>query len=169
MRLSEVLVDNEKFRIDSEYFKKEYIFINQQIEKHNTNKLSLLSKWITQGSNPNFSEYGYNCLTGRNIKSEKVEYENSDFVDENEYQALKRFTLHLNDILITLKGKGSIGKIGFVIDDRKAIFSRDIGLIRIDSNKTNSIFIHMFFLSKFGIKLIERGETYNAPLCQDHF
>ncbi len=53
----------------------------------------------------------YIVLTGRNIKSGKVEYHNSDYVNENEYLKLKRFAINANDILITLKGKGSIGKI----------------------------------------------------------
>jgi len=39
LKLSEVLVDNEKFRIDSEYFKKEYFKIENKIKKHKFIKL----------------------------------------------------------------------------------------------------------------------------------
>lgn len=160
LKLSDVKDDNITFRFDSEFFKKEYINIYETIDKHaRVKKLETISNWITQGPNPNFTHNGINCLTGRNVKTGKVDYEDSDYVDDIEYNRLKRFTLETNDILITLKGKGSIGKIGFVVDEIKSIFSRDVGLIRVDEEKINSNFLHMFFLTKFGIKLIERGET----------
>lgn len=160
LKLSEVIDDNITFRFDSEFFKKEYISIYETIDKHSlVTKLDILSNWITQGPNPKFSEDGINCLTGRNVKTGKVDYEDSDYINDAEYNKLKRFTLKVDDILITLKGKGSIGKIGFVTETVKSIFSRDVGLIRVNNEKINSHFLHMFFLTKFGVKLIERGET----------
>ena len=159
LRLSEVKNDNNTFRFDSEFFKKEYLIIDEIISKNEIAKLNSLSDWITQGSNPTFSEEGIHCLTGRNIKSGNVSYEGSDFIDVNEYNHLIRFSIKKNDILITLKGKGSIGKIGFVTDKKIAIFSRDIGLIRVNRKKINPILIYMYLASKFGWKAIEKGET----------
>ena len=159
LKLSESKYDNNTFRLDSEYFKKEYLLIDNIIEKNKIIKLNLLSDWITQGSNPRFSEDGIPCLTGRNVKSGIVKYENSDFVNLDEYNLLKRFQIKINDILITLKGKGSIGKIGFVTDTKQAIFSRDIGLIRVNNNKTSPILVYLFLISKYGTKIIEKGET----------
>jgi len=59
LKLSEVLEDNEKFRIDSEYFKKEYIYFNKQIEKYPIKKLGYLSDWITQGQIQYFPNLEY--------------------------------------------------------------------------------------------------------------
>lgn len=157
--MSEALEDNDTNRIDSEYFKKEYLFIDELINKHSTAKLGTLCTWVTQGPNPIFSEEGIPCLTGRNIKTGQVDYYDSDIIDPYEYEKLKRFTIKLNDILITLKGKGSIGKIGLVIDTQKSIFSRDVGLIRINSALINPLYVYVFLTTKFGSKIIAKGET----------
>lgn len=159
MKLCEVLNDNDSFRFDSEFFKKEYLEIDLKIHQHMTEKLGKLSVWVTQGPNPIFTQNGIHCLTGRNVKTGTVDYNDSDFVDLQEYKKLKRFQIQQNDILITLKGKGSIGKIGFVTEVQQAIFSRDIGLIRINSSKIKQAFINTFLITKFGSKIIEKGET----------
>lgn len=86
-----------------------------------------------------------------------MNYNNSDYVSDEEYSNLVRFQINVGDTLITLKGKGSIGKIGYVTDNRKAIFSRDIGVIR--PSKINSAYVNAYILSKYGSKIIERGET----------
>ena len=149
--------NNPTKRLDSEFFKKEYLQLYKTLFAVKCEKLECLSEWVTQGPNPIFSEKGIPCLTGRNINKGRVSYENSDYVSGDEYDILKRFQLKLGDTLITLKGKGSIGKIGYVTNNRKSIFSRDIGIIRV--NKINSAYINAFILSKYGIKIIERGET----------
>lgn len=159
LNLSDALDDNDTNRIDSEYFKKEYLFIDKLINTHPTEKLGNLCTWVTQGPNPTFSEEGIPCLTGRNIKTGQVDYYDSDIVDQKEYEKLKRFTIKLNDILITLKGKGSIGKIGLVIDPKKSIFSRDVGLIRINKTLISPLYVFVFLMTKFGTKIIAKGET----------
>lgn len=156
--LSEVKNDNPTLRYDSEYFKKEYLEIFSKLYKNRCEKVSKLSSWVTQGPNPIFDENGgIPCLTGRNINKGTVNYNDPDFVNSSEYENLKRFQLKIGDTLITLKGKGSIGKIGYVTNERKAIFSRNIGVIRpkgIDSG-----YINAFILSNYGKKILERGET----------
>ena len=159
LKLSEVHTDNITFRFDSDFFKKEYLEIDRIIERNKIVKLDSLSNWITQGANPKFSEGDIPSLTGRNINSGKVNYENSDIINEKEYNNLIRFQLELNDVLITLKGKGAVGKVGYVTEDKKAIFSRNIGLIRVDDKKISSLYIYLFLISKYGVKLIEKGET----------
>ena len=157
-QLSEVFQDNPTLRFDSEYFKKEYLSLFEILRKKETEKTSVFTKWITQGPNPKFNEDGdIPCLTGRNINKGTVNYNNPDYVDEEEYENLKRFQLKHGDTLITLKGKGSIGQIGYVTDSRKAIFSRNIGIIR--PGKINSGYLNAYILSFYGVKLIERGET----------
>lgn len=149
--------NNPTGRLDSEFFKKEYLSLYKKLFANPCDKLISLSAWITQGPNPVFSDNKIPCLTGRNINKGRVNYNDADYVSENEYQNFKRFQLKKGDTLITLKGKGSIGKIGYVTDERKAIFSRDIGVVR--PNKINSAYVNAFILSRFGNKMIERGET----------
>src|SRR3990172_3103298 len=75
-----------------------------------------IAELVVQGPNPTdwVNEGGILCL------KTKKEYEN-----------LKRFTLHKNDILVTLKGFGSIGKVSIFNRDVNAIFTREIGVIRL--------------------------------------
>jgi restriction endonuclease S subunit len=160
LKLSEVQENNVSFRFDSEFFHKEYFQLLDFLCSKTHVNLSEISSWITQGPNPNFCEpddFSIPCLTGRNINKGRVNYLNSDFVDALEYKSLTRFQIRSGDTLVTLKGKGSIGKIGYVADERKAIFSRDIGIIR--PSGVNHAYVNAFILSKYGQKLIARGET----------
>ncbi|HIC8808364.1 restriction endonuclease subunit S [Elizabethkingia anophelis] len=156
--IDEVLNDPSK-RYDSEYYLKAYDIIFDKLKLHNLNKVNNLCSKVTQGPNPLFSENSEDipCLTGRNINKGRVNYENADYVSLEEYTNLIRFQIKKGDTLITLKGKGSIGKIGFVTDNRKAIFSRNIGLIR--PNKINEGYLNAYLLSNFGKTIISRGET----------
>lgn len=157
LKVSEIRNDNHSFRLDSEYFRKEYVEIVNLVESNKFDYLENVTSWITQGPNPIFSKTGIPCLTGRNINKGDVSYTNSDYLSEDEYKRISRYQIKEGDTLITLKGKGSIGKIGYVTDKRKAIFSRDIGIVRPD--KINPAYLNIFILCKYGKKLIDRGET----------
>lgn len=157
LKCSEVKSDNVSFRIDAEFFRKAYLQIVRQVEKKQISYVDAICSWVTQGPNPVFSTAGIPCLTGRNINHGEVSYVDTDHVDEEEYLGLSRYQLQVGDTLITLKGKGSIGKVGFVTNDRKAIFSRDIGIIR--PVNINPGYLNVFFLCKYGKQLVDRGET----------
>lgn len=158
--LSDVLIDNETFRFDSEYFSTYYLEVLSILRKVKTEKLSDITDWVTQGPNPSFEENAViPCLTGRNINHGRVNYSNADYISEIEYSNLSRFQLKYGDTLITLKGKGSIGKIGFVTDNRKCIFSRNIGIVRPTKSKIDSAYLNAYILSKYGQSMVLRGET----------
>ena len=158
-KLSQVQEDNLTFRLDSEYYESSYLRLIDTVSLLKTEKLADLTEWITQGPNPVFSEGStIPCLTGRNISKGRVIYENADYISSSEYEALKRFQLRRGDTLITLKGKGAIGKIGFVTSDTKAIFSRNIGIVR-PSKRINPAYLNAYILSKYGHGLVLRGET----------
>lgn len=156
--LSEVKSDDPTFRLDSEYFRSDYLDTIKLLKKRENNKLSSITSWVTQGPNPFFVDgEKIPCLTGRNISEGRVCYENADSVPEQEYEKFKRFQLKQGDTLVTLKGKGSIGKIGFVTSIQKSIFSRNIGIIR-PKNIAPS-YLNAYLLSRYGQKMILRGET----------
>jgi len=134
-----------------------YDSVFQKLSKYKSLPIKEISSWVTQGPNPTFIESGYPCLTGRNINSGRVDYNNADYVSKDELENYKNYKIQFGDILITLKGQGSIGKIGFVFDTRDAIFSRNIGIIR--SKNINPSYLHIFLISKYGKLLVDRGET----------
>jgi len=143
-------------RLDAEYYQPEYLFLLNNLGKNSLTNLGGITQRVTQGPNPTFTQDGKVCLNGRNVKSFRVNAENSNFVSEGEFKKLLGFGIKKGDILITLKGLGSIGKTGYVFDDFEAIFSRDIGLIRTNEN---SEFLFAFLLSKYGVFQIERSTT----------
>lgn len=157
LKKSEVDSENLTCRIDAEYFKQEYLEAVKRVETYGYSYIEDVTSWVTQGPNPIFSETGIPCLTGRNINKGEVSYVNPDYVNDEEYKKLSRYQLRIGDTLITLKGKGSIGKIGYVTDDRCAIFSRDIGIVR--PSKINPGYLNVFILCKYGKLLVDRGET----------
>lgn len=145
-------------RLDAEYYQPEYLEIVNLIQKIENIPLGTIAQRITQGPNPIFEESGKVSLNGRNIKELRVIEDNSNYVSEQEFEKYKNFKVIQDDILITLKGLGSIGKTGYVFYGIEAIFSRDIGLIRLN-NPNLSKFVYVFLLSKYGSKQIERSST----------
>ena len=129
------------------------------LSQQQCDKLGDITDWITQGPNPTFVDYvDIPCLTGRNISNGRVTYDNADYVSADTYAEYARFQLHANDTLITLKGKGSIGKIGFVTTDKQAIFSRNIGVVRPNTN-IDAAYLNAYILSYYGQNMVLRGET----------
>ena len=157
LKNSEVQTENRTYRIDAEFFKQESIEAVNIVEKCHYSYIDDVTSWVTQGPNPIFTEIGIPCLNGRNINKGEVIYSNSDYIDEEEYNKLSQYQLKIGDTLITLKGKGSIGKIGYVTDKQRSIFSRDIGIVR--PSKINSGYLNIFILCKYGKSLVDRGET----------
>lgn len=143
-------------RLDAEYYRPEYLQFFESLSKNKTVALGSISEKITQGPNPVFIENGKICLNGRNVKNHRVDKENPNYVSDDEFKRFQNFKVQKKDILITLKGLGSIGKTGYVFGGIDAIFSRDIGLIRI---KENSEFLYAFLISKYGAFQIERATT----------
>lgn len=146
------------YRLDSEYYQPEYLQITRNLLKIKNISLGSIAQRITQGPNPIFTGSGKCSLNGRNIKNLRVVTEDSNYVSEQEFKNYKNFKVEQDDILITLKGLGSIGKTGYVFQQIEAIFSRDIGLIRLN-NPNLSKFVFAFLLSRYGSKQIERSST----------
>lgn len=144
-------------RIDSEFFK--YQHIVSTIESMNSKELSTLSTWITQGPNPKFSKEGFDCLTGRNIADGSLSFLGTDKVDKVEFEHYKRFRLKADDLLITLKGAGSTGKVGVYRNEKPAMFSRNLGIIRAQKKVIHPYYIFAFLSSTPGQKLIDRMVT----------
>lgn len=148
-------------RLDSNYFHSKELL--EKLNKIGCFTLETACTWITQGPNPIFADYeSIASLTGRNISKGFISPEGADQVSEAEYLNLRRFQINKNDIFITLKGAGSTGKLALLVAPFTGIFSRNIGLIRLNNHKTSLIspeFLYSYLSSKLGQKLIDRGVT----------
>ena len=149
--------DSTSLRVDAEYFQIQPLV--ERLNKLDPQSLEQLSSWITQGPNPKFTDVGIPCLTGRNITNEEVTFEGADQIDKNEYYSLRKFQLITGDVLITLKGSGSTGKVALFRDNSKAIFSRNVGLIRLGTQKITPELLFALLASDLGQEIIDRGVT----------
>lgn len=148
-------------RIDAEIYTPHYREISETLSRIKTIRLARLCSKVTQGPNPKFLENGYACVNGRNIKDNWINIadEQPNYVSKEEFMKYRKaFKVRKNDLLITLKGLGSIGQCGFAFQEFEAIFSRDIGVIRT-LDTLDSCYVYVFMLTKYGIGQIEMGVT----------
>lgn len=155
-----VLENLETLRLDSQFYHSKFLntikTINEcGIDIENGEKIA--SK-ITQGPNPTFSETGtIPCLKTRNVYDDHIKFEGCNYVTELEFKKYKNFKLLKDDILITIQGEGSIGKVNIYNSDQLAFFNRPIGLLRIKRNDIDPYFISIYLRSKYGKDVLERG------------
>lgn len=153
-------LDRVIFRLDAEYYQLQEL-LQKIYDDYETVKLKDICSMLTQGPNPKFvNEPDINCLTGRNIATGIINYEGSDYVNEQTFNEYSKFHLQTQDILITLKGAGSTGKIAVYDNKTKAMFSRNLGIIRLrDDSPIDYRVLYAILSSKTGQKLIDRGVT----------
>lgn len=146
-------------RLDAEYYRPELKELARQLS-FTAIPLRVIAKRITQGPNPHFTEAGVPCLNGRNVVGGRINLDNTNFVSRAEFEELARYKLRKGDILVTLKGLGSIGQAALVTRDMDAIFSRDLGLVRLHSScGFLPEYVYACLANFTGRSLLDRGAT----------
>ncbi|EAH9821064.1 restriction endonuclease subunit S [Campylobacter jejuni] len=152
LRLSEAQKDNESKRIDSEYFKKEYLE-NEAIIKIKDN-YAFLENFIvkmTGGATPLGADYpdkGIPFLRVQNIMQNYFNVEDIVYISQQDDEYLKRSRLKFNDVLLTITGI-SYGKSAVVERD---LVGANINQhsVKIEVKNINPYFLSTFLNSKFG-------------------
>ncbi|HEB9307115.1 TPA: restriction endonuclease subunit S [Campylobacter coli] len=152
LKLSEVQKDNESKRIDSEYFKKEYLE-NEAIIKIKDN-YAFLENFIvkmTGGATPLGADYpdkGIPFLRVQNIMQNYFNVEDIVYISQQDDEYLKRSRLKFNDVLLTITGI-SYGKSAVVERD---LIGANINQhsVKIEVKNINPYFLSTFLNSKFG-------------------
>lgn len=156
--LSQARSESDELRIDSSFFHSSDLLA--RLENLSAYPLSSITEKLTQGPNPIFVDMGIPCLTGRNIRDYKISLDDADFVSPEEFTRFSSFHLKKRDILITLKGAGSTGKVAIFDKSVPAMFSRNVGLVRLKHKWLQQAeFIYIYFASRYGQELIDRGVT----------
>lgn len=160
LKLSEVQKDNETKRIDSEYFKKEYLENEEIISKFKYLTLEELSSKITNGHTP----------YGENLMNNEIKFITAEFIDdflihevkkfisyESHSNYLKRSILKNGDIIFSIKGK--IGNAVPIFDIVEPLnINQDIAKISIKQN-INIFYLCAFLNSKYGKKQTQAQST----------
>ena len=125
-------------------------------------KLSNITSKITQGPNPKYdgiTSEKYYILKTKDLYDDIIYYDSADSISEEVYNQHKSFELYEDDLLIAIVGQGSIGKINIFHkqNDKNYIFTRALGLIRVDKQKVLPSYLRFYFLSLEGKGKINDG------------
>jgi restriction endonuclease S subunit len=170
VKLNNLLVNNEEFRIDSEFLKKKFTKLdNLLIDSSKLNDLVYMSDLSTNGSfktvsnivnddNPKVVPFIRSGNTG-NIFIQKNEL---IFISKEAHEQLPKSTTKLHDIIMARKGK--IGGATIIMSDEVG-FNCNENVIKLDiydKKELNPFYFATFFNSKFGLEQIERLSTGNV-------
>lgn len=166
MKFSTLLTGVETFRLDSEYYRREYIEIENYIESQS----NLFCKFSDLGVIVDCSAFyaGIEALYGsgsiplirvQNVK-ESIDFGKCatlPFLTDPQYSTLK--TVEEGDIVIT-KG-GSIGFVGYVSE--RAYASRDLIFLKTSVlAESQRIFLYLYLSSSFAFKQLIRSSSQCA-------
>lgn len=170
LRLSNVLINNEEFRFDSEFFKNEYTLL----DKYLMNSLKLddlvyMSDLSTNGSFKTVANIIHDdnekvvpFIRSGNTGEAFIKKDELIFISQEAHARLPKSTTRLYDIIMARKGK--IGGATIIMPDEVG-FNCNENVIKLDINdkdKLNPFYFVSFFNSKFGLQQIERLSTGNV-------
>ena len=165
LKLSEVKKDNESFRIDSEYFKKEYLENEEKIVKIGFMELEKLSKQITDFgaySQTNFIDFvssGVLFLRNQDIKETFVDLGNNVFITQ---EIFNKLTLKLQELDIIIPRVGTLGNAAIIEKTHlPCSANQNLAVIRLN-NEINPYFVTLFLCSFNGKQQIFRTSTGNV-------
>ncbi|MFV0231537.1 restriction endonuclease subunit S [Empedobacter falsenii] len=154
----DILKQTKDFRIDSEFFKKE--FLTNDLQKFETiYKLDSVAK-ISDGDHSKFPENQkeeVRYLQAKDIKDYFIEDNNPVYISKKYFDKNKRS--HIKEENVILSIMGSVGDIaitpkGFV----PTLANRAVAIIK-DINTINPYYLFAFMCSKFGLNQIERNKN----------
>lgn len=168
--LSEILADNEEFRLDGDYYRKEYISIYREIGDY-----TLLKDIVTMSDVSSNGSFAYVQETLNDSNPKVIPYIRSGNVGETflyhddlikiskeAHDKLKLSRTKLHDIMMARKGK--IGGAS-IITEQETNFNCNENVIKLsikEKTNINPFYFVTFFNSQYGIKQIERLSTGNV-------
>ncbi len=167
---SDILIDNEEFRIDAEYYRKEFLKLYRNIQNAPIlENLVYMSDLSTNGSfktvsnivnddNPKIIPF----IRSGNTGSPFIKTSELIFISKEAHKRLPKSTTHLHDIIMARKGK--IGGASLITED-EVNFNCNENVIKLDINDKeylNPFYFTTYFNSKYGLKQIERLSTGNV-------
>lgn len=167
----DIIDDNEEFRIDSEYYKKEYNAIYGKL-KHCELLENIVSEMHDVTSNGSF-EMVHNILNddeekiipyirSGNVGNTFIDTNNLICISKKAHDELELSQTKLNDVIMARKGK--IGGAS-IITDNEVNYNCNENVIKLtikNWNEYNPYYFTTFFNSKYGKKQIERLSTGNV-------
>lgn len=169
------------FRIDSEFYRKEFVDKDIVLAKFNPLPLWRIAK-VTDGEHGAiaFVEKGIKCLTAEHIRQGFVDCTGVRFITPEVDQRNARARVNEGDVLISIKG--TLGEVALAEKSLlPANMNRDVAIIKLHSDAPNGAYITPFLRSEFGkfqlsregsggvqqMITLERLKCINIPIFSD--
>ena len=165
LKLSEVKKDNESFRIDSEYFKKEYLENEKRIKSLEYVKLYKLCSFICNGDDcRDYQENGIKYIRTGDIKNYGLDLETSATINP---KFETKTILEIGDLLITRKG--NYGKSQVVCNKAMLQCSISSEIFQVKLKDINPFYIDIFLNLLHSLRYVPSQytpykKTYNPLL-----
>lgn len=150
LSLSQVNKDNESKRIDSEYFKKEYLENEERLLNLGSIKLENFILKMAGGATPlgaNYLDIGVPFLRVQNIMQNYFNLNDIVYISKADDEILKRSRLKRGDMLLTITG--AYGKAAVVEQDLENANINQHS-VKIETKDINPYFLATFINSKYG-------------------
>ena len=163
IKLSAVLEKNDSRRIDSEYFKKEFVkysttlFMDKSFDELNIKVVG--GKRLPLGMT--FSDSGTAYIRAEDIKSGFTDYYNAPTVSDDVFQILKKYTIENDNIAITIVGN-SIGDVAISKNYHNTCLLTENCAKVIATKELLGGYIFAFLTSKYGQNQIMREKVGTA-------
>lgn len=163
LRLSEVLDENESFRIDNQFFQKEFL-INDFAGKANLNlkDVCLIRSGTTPIDRDATLKDGVVLLKTTDIRNNVLTQGDSDsffYINNATDEVMRNTRLQAEDVLINIVGATTqvIGRSAIVTNDfPKANITQAMALLRITNQRLNPYFLFSFLCGRFANKQVRR-------------
>ncbi len=131
------------------------------LDKIKTVKIKdVLLETIHRGVTPKYNSNGeIPVIKTNHLKNGYIEISQEEFVDTDFYKKSIKSQVKKGDILIASTGKGSLGKIDLLEEQKALLADSHISIVRIDDKKYSRQFFIYFFRCILGYFQIERDYT----------
>lgn len=159
LKLSDIKVDNDFFRIDAEFFKKEYVKFKELLLQKDTKTFSELTISIRKGifdiSPDSYRDRGIPFLRVQNIKNGFLDKSDCVFISQEDSAKEYKTALDYGDLAISKVG--SVGNICLLME--KANTSQNVISVKTNKDTINPFYLFAFLISEYGQKLIEKTQA----------
>ena len=176
VNLNKVKISSKQFRFDAEYFKPEYLAIENKIKMKQCYELrdciSILTDYHSNGSYETLrnnvtllTEKNYAYMI-RTVDLERDDYETDViYVDEHAYNFLSKSKVFGTEVVINKIGNA--GKV-YIVPPLKQKMTLGMNQFMIRSNKqSNNSFLYVYLTCKYGKLQLEQRVTGAVPLSID--
>ena len=144
------------FRIDSEFYREEYIQKDHELFRLKRSSLGHLAK-VTDGEHGSvkFVADGIKYLTAENVKQGYVDFDGVRYVNSEVDNRNARARVNAGDVLISIKG--TLGEVGVAETQLlPANMNRDVAIIKPFQSAPSGYFLSAFLRSSYGAYQLAR-------------